>query len=71
MCLTNSPKRKQSSVNAIVAELKAVSTLHPDHEAQLLNYMRITRSPVGYLINFGPIAKVEWKRFVLSDFVGD
>jgi hypothetical protein len=30
-----------------------------------LNYMRITRSPVGYLINFGPIGGVEWKRLVL------
>ncbi|MBP85603.1 MAG: GxxExxY protein [Planctomycetaceae bacterium] len=53
----------------IVVELKAVSALVSDHEAQLINYMRITCSPVGYLINFGPIAKVEWKRFVLSEFV--
>jgi GxxExxY protein len=44
-------------VYRIVAELKAVSALCPEHEAQLLNYMRITRSPVGYLINFGPIGK--------------
>ena len=54
---------------AIVVELKAVSQLTGDHEAQLLNYMRISRKPVGYLINFGPIQKVEWKRFVLSDFL--
>jgi GxxExxY protein len=54
----------------IVVELNAVSALLPDHEAQLLNYMRITRSPVGYLINFGPQGKVEWKRFVLSEFCG-
>lgn len=53
----------------IVVELKAVSAFQSDHEAQLLNYMRLTRSPAGYLINFGPISKVEWKRFVLSDFV--
>ena len=37
----------------IVVELKAVSAIAPDHEAQLINYMRITRSPIGYLINFG------------------
>jgi GxxExxY protein len=54
---------------SIVVELKAVSALLSEHEAQLLNYMRLTRSPVGYLINFGPISKVEWKRFVLSEFV--
>ncbi len=34
-------------------ELKAVTQLAPEHEAQLINYLRITRSPVGYLLNFG------------------
>src|ERR1043166_156073 len=37
----------------LVMELKAVSDLLPEHEAQLINYMRIARQPVGYLINFG------------------
>ena len=55
--------------NKIVVELKSVSALGPEHEAQLLNYMRITRCPVGYLINFGPIGKLEYKRFVLSEFL--
>lgn len=54
----------------IVVELKSVQGLVPEHEAQLLNYMRITRQPVGYLVNFAPLDKVEWKRFVLSEFVG-
>ena len=49
----------------IMVELKAVRELAPEHEAQLLNYMRITKSRVGYLINFGPIGKLEWKRFVI------
>jgi GxxExxY protein len=49
----------------VVAELKAVSSLVPDHEAQLINYMRISQSPIGYLINFGPIGKLEYKRFIL------
>jgi hypothetical protein len=31
--------------------------------------MRITRQPVGYLVNFGPIQKLEWKRFVISEFL--
>ena len=53
----------------IVVELKSVSALAPEHEAQLMNYMRITRQPIGYLINFGPIGKLEWKRFVLSEFL--
>ena len=51
----------------IVVELKAVSSLTHDHEAQLMNYMRITRQPVGYLINFGPVGKLEWKRIILSE----
>lgn len=55
----------------IVVELKAVTALAPEHEAQLLNYMRIARQPVGYLINFGPIGKLQWKRFILSEFVND
>jgi GxxExxY protein len=31
----------------ILVELKAVSSLTTDHEAQLMNYMRITRQPLG------------------------
>jgi GxxExxY protein len=51
----------------IVVELKAVTELVSEHEAQLFNYMRIARQPVGYLINFGHKAALEWKRFILSD----
>jgi GxxExxY protein len=53
----------------IVTELKSVRELVSEHEAQLINYMRLIRKPVGYLINFGPIAKIEWKRFVLSEYL--
>jgi len=53
----------------IVVELKAVTALSPEHEAQLMNYMRISRCPVGYLINFGPIGKLEYKRFILSEYL--
>ena len=55
--------------DCLVVELKAVSQLLPEHEAQLLNYMRITRQPVGYLINFGSKDLLEWKRFILSEFI--
>ena len=51
--------------DGIVVELKSVSTLAPEHEAQLINYMRIAKMRVGYLINFGLIKGVEWKRFVI------
>jgi GxxExxY protein len=53
--------------SGIVVELKAVTELVSDHEAQLFNYMRIACQPVGYLINFGHKAALEWKRFILSD----
>ena len=36
----------------IVVENKAVKELLPVHEAQLLTYMRLTRSRVGLLINY-------------------
>ncbi len=51
--------------DGIIVELKSVSALAPEHEAQVINYMRIAKKRVGYLINFGPIKGVEWKRFVL------
>ncbi len=53
----------------IVAELKSVKSLLPEHEAQLLNYMRITKMAVGYLVNFGTPREVEWKRFILREFI--
>lgn len=40
-------------VDDIVVELKSVKELVPAHRAQLFNYMRLTKSPVGLLINFG------------------
>ena len=38
----------------IIAELKALKSLEPEPESQLLNYMHLTRSPLGYLLNFSP-----------------
>ena len=51
----------------IVVELKAVTELISEHEAQLFNYMRIAQQTVGYLINFGHKSELQWKRFILSD----
>jgi GxxExxY protein len=49
----------------IIVELKSVKELTSEHIAQLLNYMRITNTQVGYLVNFGSQKQLEWKRFVL------
>lgn len=40
-------------VGDIVVELKSVKQLIPAHRAQLFNYMRLTKKPIGLLINFG------------------
>ena len=49
----------------IVVELKSVASLLPEHASQLINYMRVSKKRVGYLINFGPSKGAEWKRFVI------
>jgi len=56
--------------DAIIVELKAVGEVAPEHEAQLFNYMRISRQPVGYLINFGKKNTLQWKRFLLGELQG-
>lgn len=38
--------------DAIIVELKAVKAIEPIHEAQLLTYMKLLRSPKGLLFNF-------------------
>ena len=38
--------------NEVIAELKAVETILPVHEAQLLTYLKLTRMRLGFLINF-------------------
>ena len=36
----------------VMLELKAVASVLPIHEAQLLSYLKLSRTPVGLLINF-------------------
>ena len=38
--------------DVVVVELKAVERIIPVHEAQLLSYLKLSRRPVGLLINF-------------------
>ena len=49
----------------IILELKAARTLSPEHEAQLLNYLKATCFEVVLLLNFGPQA--QRKRKVYSN----
>ena len=40
-------------VDDIIIELKSVEELTSAHRAQLFNYLRLTKKPIGLLINFG------------------
>ncbi len=53
--------------DCVVVELKAVVELTSEHEAQLFNYLRIARQPVGYLLNFGHKDTLHWRRFIVDD----
>jgi GxxExxY protein len=47
----------------LIVELKSCDSLQPIHEAQLLTYLRLTKTKVGLLINFNvPVLKAGIKR---------
>ncbi len=50
----------------IIVEIKAHDRLTAVDEAQLLHYLKATRTEVGVLINFGSKNTLEWKRMVKS-----
>ena len=50
--------------DAIIVELKALSGLTSEHEAQVLNYLKATGYKLGILVNFGS-KTLEYKRLVL------
>jgi GxxExxY protein len=47
----------------VIVEIKALNGLAPEHEAQLLNYLKATNIEVGLLLNFGPKPQVKRKVF--------
>ncbi len=47
----------------IIVELKAVKELAPEHQAQVINYLKATGIEVGLLINFGN-QKLQYKRLI-------
>ena len=49
----------------VIVELKAVKAIAPEHQAQIINYLKATGIEVGLLINFGN-PKLEYKRFTRS-----
>jgi len=52
--------------NRLVVELKSVDKMLPIHQAQLLTYMKLSKTNIGLLINFNvQLIKDGIKRFVL------
>ncbi len=49
--------------NNLIIELKAVNCLDNIHQAQLINYLKITNIRLGILINFGR-KSLEYKRVI-------
>jgi GxxExxY protein len=51
--------------NEIIVELKAVESILPVHEAQIISYLKLADKRLGFLINFNvPLLKQGFKRFV-------
>ena len=49
----------------IILELKAIETILPVHEAQIISYLKLADKRLGFLINFNvPLLKNGFKRFV-------
>jgi len=49
--------------NKIILEIKATKHIAPEHEAQLLNYLKATEMEIGLLLNFGPRPEIKRKVF--------
>ena len=51
----------------IIVELKAVSEILSEHRSQLFNYMRITNTRFGILINFGEKDRLHAEKYMYND----
>jgi GxxExxY protein len=53
----------------IIVEIKAVSELAAEHQAQILNYLKATSFELGLLVNFGSYPKAQVQRIANSNFL--
>ena len=53
----------------LLVEIKSVERLTGAHSKQLLTYLRLTRQPVGLLLNFGAATLKEGIKRVVNDHV--
>jgi GxxExxY protein len=49
--------------DTVICEVKAIRSLLPEHEAQLIHYLKATGTKVGLLLNFNS-PRVQVKRLV-------
>jgi GxxExxY protein len=52
----------------LVVEIKSLERLLPVHAKQLLTYLRLTKQPVGLLINFGGATLKEGVRRLVNNY---
>ncbi len=50
----------------IIVEIKAIKNITEIEEAQLINYLKATKLPLGLIINFGS-KRMEWRRYALTN----
>jgi len=54
----------------VIVELKAIKALAPEHQAQVINYLKATDIEVGLLVNFGQ-PKLEYRRLTRNKTIED
>jgi GxxExxY protein len=51
--------------NVVILELKVAKSIAPDHEIQLMNYLKATEVEVGYVMVFGE--QPQFKRILFTN----
>jgi GxxExxY protein len=47
----------------IIVEIKGAAKIHPEHQAQIINYLKATGFKLGFLVNFGSHPQAQIERF--------
>ncbi len=55
--------------DTLLVEIKSTESLHASHAKQLLTYLRLTRQPVGLLINFGGATLKGGVKRIVNDYL--
>ena len=54
--------------DCVIVEVKAIETLLPIHQAQLMSYLRLTKCRLGLIINFNVTQLTRGVRRVVNEF---